>query len=44
MLIQSPKVGSDSEQVQELSSAKCGKVEQNPQTIRKQKRDKNDAC
>jgi hypothetical protein len=44
MLIQSQKDGSDSEQLQQLGSAKRGKVEQNPQTIRKQKRGKNDAC
>jgi hypothetical protein len=37
MLIQSPKDDSDSKQLQQLSSAKRGKVEQNPQTIRKQK-------
>jgi hypothetical protein len=36
MLIQSPKQGSDSKQLQQLSSAKRGKVKQNPQTIRKQ--------
>jgi len=32
----------DSKQLQQLSSAKCGKVEQNPQTIRKQKKGKHD--
>jgi len=30
------KDGSDSKQLQQLSSAKRGKVKQNPQTIRKQ--------
>jgi hypothetical protein len=42
MLIQSQKDGSDSKQLQQLSSAKCGKVEQNPRTIRKQKKGKQD--
>jgi hypothetical protein len=41
MLIQSPKIGSDSKQLQQLSSAKRGKVKQNPQTIRKQNKGKN---
>jgi hypothetical protein len=38
MLIQSPKQDSDSKQVQQVSSAKRGKVQPNPQTIRKQKK------
>jgi hypothetical protein len=36
MLIQSPKRASDSKQLQQHSSAKRGKVQPNPQTIRKQ--------
>jgi hypothetical protein len=35
--------GADSKQLQQLSSAKRGKLEQNPQTIRKQKGGKQDA-
>jgi hypothetical protein len=35
MLIQSPKQASDSKQLQQVSSAKRGKLKQNPQTIRK---------
>jgi hypothetical protein len=36
MLIQSPKRASDSKQLQQVSSAERGKVQPNPQTIRKQ--------